>query len=100
MARKKTAKKSRTAKNPFKGKKIVFATDKRVRELGKFCDEVLRAICKVSGLSSGAWISDESCVGDFPIDEKNIQQLRDRLSVSVEVDDYIVDVAQRIKDAS
>jgi hypothetical protein len=95
--KKKITRKAKAVKNPFKGKKIVFASGKRVSELDEYVRLVLQAINDICGAGVGAWVSDMSCIGDFPI-EKDIQKLRDILKMPVEVNDYIVDVAQRLKD--
>ena len=100
MKSQKPIKKKKIAKmlkaGPFKGKKIVFASGKRVNELDNYVRLVLQAINDICGAGVGAWVSDRSCIGDFPI-EKDIQKLRDILKMPVEVNDYIVDVAQRLK---
>jgi hydroxymethylpyrimidine pyrophosphatase-like HAD family hydrolase len=96
--KKKITRKAKAVKNLFKGKKIVFASGKRVSDLDKFVGQVLQAINDICGAGVGAWVSDESCISDFPISKTNIKKLQDILMVPVEVNDYIVDVAQRLKD--
>lgn len=95
---KKTTKDMEKIKGLAKKKKIVFADTTRVEYLSLFVDEVLEAIQGVCGID-GAFVSDESMIWDFTRgDEDEARKIGVALEVSVSEDDYIVDVAQRIKD--
>lgn len=94
----KTTKDTEKIKDLAKKKKIVFAETARVEYLRLFVDEVLDAIKEVCGIDP-AFVSDESAVWDFTRgDEDEARKIGVALEVSVSEDDYIVDVAQRIKD--
>jgi 5,10-methylene-tetrahydrofolate dehydrogenase/methenyl tetrahydrofolate cyclohydrolase len=77
---------------------IAFASTESIEYLSTFTDMVMEAIEKVTGIR-GAWISDESMVADFPIEEVELAQLNDLLGVKVDIDDTIVEVAKRLRDA-
>jgi hypothetical protein len=73
-------------------KKIEFAPQDRVEALDAYIDKFLQAI-----EIPQAWVSDESCVGDFPLEEEDMAELEATLGVEVKLRDYVVDVAERMK---
>jgi hypothetical protein len=75
-------------------KKIVFAPQDKIRDLRPWVQEVLKAI----GYPT-AWVSNESCIGDFGPDEEELAKIGEALGFPVKGRDYIVDVAQRLKDS-
>lgn len=77
----------------MKKKKIEFASDKRISYLQTWVDQVMEVVCP-----EYLFISDESSIGDFPLDEEDLPRLRKELGVDVKLTDLIVDVAQRMKD--
>ncbi len=76
-------------------KKIVFAPQDKIRALRPWIDQILEAI----GYGR-AWVSNESCLGDFPLEDEDYEQLSELLGFLVEGKDYLVDVAQRLKEVT
>lgn len=76
-----------------KEKKIVFAPQDKLRPLQPWLDE-LRKVLRIKSW----WISNESTIGDFGLNDEGLQNLCDELGVEVEHKNYLVDVAQRMKD--
>lgn len=74
-------------------KKIVFASQEEIRELRPWIDEVLKAIGHPE-----AWVSDKSMVCDFFLEEDELREVVVKLLVPVEDDDYLIDVARRLRD--
>lgn len=83
-----------SSSNGMKKKKIEFASDKRISYLQTWVDQIMEAICP-----EYLFISDESSIGDFDVEEEDLPRLRKELGVDVKRTDLIVDVAQRMKDA-
>lgn len=83
----------------MKNKKIEFAPDDRIGYLQVWVDQAMEVICRLSGIPGYVFISDESSVLDFPLEEKDLSRLSKELGVEVKRDDLIVDVAQRMKNA-
>lgn len=69
------------------------AEDGQVEALGPYVQRVLDVV----GFPT-AWVSDLSCVGDFPVDEDDCQEFARTLGVPVALDDYLVEVARRLQD--
>jgi hypothetical protein len=80
-------------------KKIEFSPDDRIGYLQIWVDQVMEAICRVSGIPDYVYISDESVVDHFPVEKKDLAVLEKDLGVPVKLNDLIVDVAQRMKNA-
>jgi hypothetical protein len=80
----------------MKKKKIEFASDDRVGYLQTWVDQVMEVVCRISGINMVAFVSDESMIGDFT-DEGDDQKISKELEVEASDTDYIVDVAQRLK---
>jgi hypothetical protein len=76
-----------------RGKKIVFAPQDKIRDLRPWVEQVLKAIGHPE-----AWVSNQSCVGDFGPDDEEMAQIQEALGIPVKGGDYIVDVAQRLKE--
>lgn len=75
---------------------IEFAPSDGVEALQPYVDKVLSAL----GFSN-AWVSDESCVGDFRQDQESVEwaaSASEKLGMIVASGDYIVDVARRMKE--
>ena len=82
-------------KGPFKDKKITFASQTKISKLGPYTQFVTDVIAKMTHID--CWISDESMLGDFPVEGK-MRKLRKKLGVPIKSSDLIVDVAQRVKE--
>lgn len=80
----------------MKKKKIEFAPDDRIGYLKMWVDQVMEVVCKVSGIEAVFFISDESKIGDFT-DAGNDKEISRELEIPVSDTDYVVDVAQRLK---
>lgn len=74
-------------------KKIVFAPKDQVQDLRSFIRLVLEAIDFET-----AWVSDESRLDDFPLDEEDRVHAEEKLGVPVNLSDYVVEVAKRVRD--
>lgn len=74
--------------------KVEFAPELHVGDLGEYVDRVLDAL----GFGT-AWVSDMSCVSDFPLDSDDLEKASQELGVEVGFSDYIYQVAQRLKDS-
>jgi hypothetical protein len=85
------------------GGRIERASDVIVEVLEPYVDQIRKAIDQVCeseeiGMAETAWISDESCICDFPIEKQELVKLRELLGVPVEDRDYIYEVAKRLRD--
>lgn len=80
----------------MKRKKIVYATQGHIKELLPFVDKVLDAIYEVCGCRV-AFASDESCMSDFQIKQKDLKKFKDILGVNVGLNDCVWRVAERLK---
>jgi hypothetical protein len=78
----------------MKKKKIEFAPDTRIGYLQPWVDQIMKVICP-----DYLFISDESSIGDFPIEKEGLPALSKELGVPVKLGDLVVDVAQRMKNA-
>lgn len=83
-----------SSSSDMKKKKIEFASGQRISYLEPWVDQVMKAICP-----DYLFISDESSIGDFEVEEEGLPALSKELGVPVKMRDLIVDVAQRMKDA-
>lgn len=75
-----------------------MASTEQVDYLTTFTDMVMEQIYGVTGIE-GAWISDESCVGDFVSEDSELTALNEALGVKISFQDTIVEVAKRLRDA-
>jgi hypothetical protein len=73
-----------------------MADQRLVDYLATYVELVMKAIEKTTGVK-GAWISDESSIGDFPIDDKGLTLIEKELGLPVQYEDRIVDIAKRLK---
>jgi hypothetical protein len=85
------------------GGRIERASDVIVEVLEPYVDQIRKAIDQVCeseeiGMAETAWISDESCICDFPIEKQELVKLRELLGVPVEESDYIYEIAKRLRD--
>ena len=85
-------------KDAARKKKIKFASQKKLAKLDEFVERVMRVVVKISKIPNFYFISDISSIGDFPIKKKDLPKLKKMLGVKVDLDDYIIDVAKRMKD--
>lgn len=76
------------------GLKIVMAPQDDVVALREHVQSVVTAL----GHSS-AWVSDESMVADFMLDEEDLQRASCDLGVDVCEADYIVELARKVRDS-
>jgi len=83
-----------------KAGRIKFASQKKLVKLDEFVELVMRGVVKISKIPNSYFISDMSCVGDFPVEEKDLPKLERMWGVKVELDDYIYEVAKRLKSAA
>ena len=74
---------------------IEFAPDDRARLLEPYVDKVLDAI----GIDV-LYLSDQSAICDFGLDEEEIARISAALGIPVDRCDYIVDLAERLKGLS
>lgn len=72
--------------------KIEFAPTLHIEDLEEEVDRVLEA------MGFNAWVTDMSRVDDFPLSDKEIEEVEVELGVEVNASDYIYQVAQRLKD--
>lgn len=72
--------------------KVIFAPQYRVRLLKPWLDKIRKSLHVKSW-----WISDQSTIGDFGLNNKKLQVVRDELGVEVSHKDYLVDLAERLK---
>lgn len=75
--------------------KIVRPNRDRVMLLGSWVDDVLEAIGRPE-----AFVSDGSMVDDFRLSHEEMLELSLRLDLEVSRFDYIVDVAERLREKS
>ena len=83
--------------------RIEWASDVIVEFLEPYVDQIRKAIDEVCesegmGMAETAWISDKSCICDFPIEKPELAKLRELLGVPVECHDYIYEIARRLRD--
>lgn len=76
----------------FKKHNVEFACQEAAGYLQAEIDLILAAV----GIES-AWVSDESMIGDFAVEESDLPALEDELGVKVSLDDYVIAVAQRMR---
>lgn len=80
--------------------KFEMASQQSVDYLSTYTELVMKIIEKISEIPPGSsWISDESTVGDFPIEDKELKLLEDELGFPVQYEDKIIDIAKKLKDA-
>jgi len=78
----------------IRGKKVQFASQDQVADLGPYLERILLALGH-----PGAWISDLSAVSDFGLDDDEYAKLGQALGVPVvRGDSLLVDIAQRMRD--
>jgi hypothetical protein len=82
-------------KNPQK-KDTFEARNKRRLSLGEFVDKVMAAVNEV-GCIHAMVVEDNSKISDF-LYEAELEELQCSLNLPVAFNDYVVDVAQRLKD--
>jgi len=85
------------------GGRIERASDVIVEILEPYVDQIRKAIDQVCEseeirMAETAWISDGSCICDFPIEKQELVKLRELLGVPVEDRDYIYEIAKRLRD--
>jgi len=85
------------------GGRIEWASDVIVEVLELYVDQIRKAIDEVCeseeiGMAETAWISDESRICDFPLEKPELAKLREVLGVPVEENDYIYEIAKRLRD--
>ena len=83
-----------------KSGRVKFASQKKLVKLDEFVERVMRGVVKISKIPNSYFISDMSSIGDFPIEKKDLPKLKKMLGVKVDLDDYIIDVAKKLKDAA
>lgn len=76
-----------------KEKKIVFAPQDKLGPLQPWLTKIREALHIKSW-----WISDESTIGDFGLDDEQLRELCDTLGMEVSHKDYLVAVAERLRD--
>lgn len=74
--------------------KIEMAPSHHIEDLAGEVQQVLDAL----GFSH-AWVSDMSVVADFPVGEAELEIAYEELGVPISVNDYIYQVAQRVRDS-
>ena len=82
-----------------KGKlKLEFAPQEGLEYLSMFTERVLDALKEATGIRP-FFTSDESSIGDFELEEKDLKKMSELLGVLVKSDDLLIDIAKRMKDA-
>lgn len=76
----------------LKNMKVGFAGGKKVDQLKKYVDIVMDAM----GIRE-AWLSDLSTISDFCLRDLEVADMRIHLGVDVDHDDYIWQIAERVK---
>lgn len=84
-------KEKKLKKGPLKGYTITSAPQDRITRLEAQVDKILIALGHRE-----AWVTDESMINDFDIEEHELEKLSADLGVKVSLDDYIADVAERM----
>lgn len=80
--------------------RIEMATQDGIASLQPYVDRIMEGVRKIAGIS-GAFISDESCLTDFPFGDDDAVTLSEMLGVSIDLNDendnYIVRLAYKMK---
>ena len=79
--------------NPLKNKNIVFASQENIKSLTQWVRVVLTAI----GYPT-AFVTDLSKVGDFCLEDDELQEVSEKLGFSVSHNDFVVDLARKLKE--
>lgn len=77
----------------FDEKKISLAPQTNIEKLWPEVERILEAVDHPEAL-----VTDESRIGDFPVDGEDAEEIAEELGVPVSPGDYIIVVAQRLKD--
>lgn len=91
-------------KGPFKGKEIVYAATKEVSRLDSQIHQLLVLIGKYmtethtpEEWAEYCFVSDESRLGDFGLEDLEVDELAKILGFSVAQKDYMYEIAMKIK---
>jgi hypothetical protein len=82
------------------GRKIYMAETDKVSQNREAMDQLLLLIgdyMEWNGDISHVFVSNESQLSDFGLDDAEVKQLSDRLEFTVTQQDYLVDIAIRMK---
>jgi hypothetical protein len=78
-------------------KKFVFASDKELGYYQPWVDEIIQVMCDVTGEEKPIFISDESMVGDLPLEEEDLKKMSKILGIKVQPTDFFLDLAKSLK---
>ncbi len=76
--------------------KFEIASQEEIEYNSYFVERIMDAIETVLGIS-GAFITDESEIGHFPIEDGDLEKLSEELGIPVKDDDRIVELAKKLK---
>lgn len=74
-------------------RRIAFAPQDRVKDLKPW----VKKVTDMMGFTR-CFISDQSTISDFDLDDQELAQLNEKLGLPVSHKDYIVDVAARLRE--
>ena len=77
--------------NPLKDKKIEFASQDSISAFSNEIEEIFK-VFDIEYL----FISDESMVADFCLDEEELKSASEKLGIDIKNSDHIVEVAARL----
>ena len=80
-------------------KRWTFASDDEIGYLSFWVDEIVSAMCRVTGGRPPIFISDPSVIGDFGMNDEEFILLSDDLGIDVKPEDTFVAIAKRLKKA-
>ena len=91
------------SRGKFKGYKIVAAETNLVNQQGKNIDKLLLMIGEYMGWegdTSHVFVSDESRIGDFSLENYELEELSTKLGFKVNQKDFIYEIALKMKPAN
>jgi hypothetical protein len=78
-------------------KKFVFASAKELGYYQPWVDEIIQVMCDVTGEEKPLFISDESMIGDMPLEKEDLKKMSEILGIPVKPTDFILDLAKSLK---
>jgi hypothetical protein len=78
--------------------KLKFAEDEGLGYLSTYTDRILEALKEVTGIEP-MFISDETSIDHFPLEEGDLKKMSEILGVEVKENDLFPDIAKRMKNA-
>lgn len=78
-------------------KKYEFASTTEIDYYKVWVDEIVRAMCDVTGEPEPLFISDLSIIGDMPPEEPELKKMSEILGIKINANDLVLDLAKRLK---